>query len=124
MLNFTGKFVTVFEPHIKLDVSEHTVFANLSSSRKDNRTEPPTYKSSSWFDVRFVGEAFEPAKALRNLDKIDIIKGAITNEKSSSNGKFYTELVVFEFSMSDLSASTSHVKDLSSSQFSNMNGDA
>lgn len=100
MFNFTGRFVTVFNPEIKLNVSEHTVFANLSSSRKDSRTTPPTYKKSNWLGVRFVGEAFEPAKALRNLDKIDIVRGAISNEKSEKNGKYYTEIVVFEFSLS------------------------
>lgn len=123
MLNFTGKFVTVFNPEIKLDVSEHTVFANLNSSRKDNRTNPPTYKSSSWLNVRFVGEAFEPAKALRNMDKIDIIRGAITNEKSETNGKFYTELVIFDFVPSKVS-NKDHSRGNSSSQFSDMNGDA
>lgn len=124
MLNITGKYVTVFNPEIKLDVSEHTVFANLNTSRKDNRTEPPTYKPSSWLNVRFVGEAFEPAKALRNMDKIDIIRGAITNEKSEKNGKFYIELVIFEFKLSDLSGSKSHTKGGSDSQFSFINGDA
>lgn len=111
MLNFTGKYVTVFNPVMKPDFSEHTVYASLSTSRKDNRTNPPTYKSSSWFNVRFVGDAFEPAKALRNMDKIDIIRGAITNEKSATNGKFYTDLVVFEFSMSDLSGNKNFSKD-------------
>lgn len=128
MLNITGRYVTVFNPEIKLDVSEHTVFANLNTSRKDNRTTPPTYKTSSWLNARFVGEAFEPAKALRNKDKIDIIRGAITNEKSESNGKFYNELVIFEFALSDLSkkgTSKDHSKDeLTGSQFSNLNGDA
>lgn len=112
MFNFTGKYVTVFNPEIKLDVSEHTVFANLSTSRKDNRTVPPTYKNSSWLGVRFVGEAFEPAKALRNMDKIDIIRGAISNEKNEKNGNFYLEIVVFEFSLSVTSKPTDPV-DLS-----------
>lgn len=127
MLNITGKYVTVFNPEIKLDVSEHTVFANLNTSRKDNRTAPPTYITSSWLNARFVGEAFEPAKALRNMDKIDIIRGAITNEKSESNGKFYNELVIFEFALSNVSNNknhSDHSKVTTGSQFSNMNGDA
>lgn len=93
----------VYEPQIKLDISEHKVFANLSTSRKDNRTDPPTYVRSTWYDVAFVGEAFEPAKALRGGEKIDVIRGAITHEKNAKTGKTYMNLVVFEFALSDVS---------------------
>lgn len=105
MINFTCRYAKVFEPQIKLDISEHKVFANLSTSRKDNRTEPPTYIRSVWKNVAFVGEAFEPAKALRGGEVIDVIRGAITNEKNLKTGKTYTNLVVFEFALSDLKKS-------------------
>lgn len=101
MVNFTCRYAMVFEPQIKLDISEHKVFANLTTSRKDNRTDPPTYVRSTWYDVAFVGEAFEPAKALRGGEKIDVVRGAITNEKNPKTGKSYLNLVVFEFALSD-----------------------
>lgn len=99
MINFTGKYMMVFEPQIKLNVSEKKVFANLTSSRKDKRTDPPTYIRSTWFDVAFVGEAFELAKTLSGGEVINVTKGAITNEKSSKNNKYYTNLTVFEFEL-------------------------
>lgn len=101
MVNFTCRYAMIFEPQIKLDISEHKVFANLTTSRKDNRTNPPTYVRSTWYDVAFVGEAFEPAKALRGGEKIDVVRGAITNEKKPKTGKSYLNLVVFEFALSD-----------------------
>jgi len=103
MINFSCRYAMVFEPHIELKISEHKVFANLTTSRKDNRTDPPTYVRSTWYNVAFVGEAFEPAKALRGGEKIDVIRGAITNEKKPNTGKTYTNFVVFEFDLSDVS---------------------
>lgn len=101
MINFTCKFAFVYEPHINLEISEHKVFANLVTSRKDNRTEPVSFVRSTWYDVSFVGDAFEPAKALRGGEKINVIRGAITNEKNPKNGKTYMNLIVFDFELSD-----------------------
>ena len=101
MISFTCRYAKVYEPRINLNISECKVFANLSTSRKDNRTDPVSYIRSVWNNVAFVGEAFEPAKALRGGEVIDVIRGAITNEKAS-NGKTYTNLIVFEFTLSDI----------------------
>lgn len=103
MVNFKGHYMMVFNPQIKLDVSECMVFANLTSSRKDSRTDPPVYYRSTWFDVAFVGEAFEPAKALRGGEKIDVVRGMMTNEKNPNTGQYHTKVVVFEFALSQLS---------------------
>lgn len=100
MINFEGKFLRVFDPQIKLQLSEKKVFATVTSSRKDARTEPATYIRSKWFDVAFVGDAFEPAKAFRGGELIDVTKGCITHEKR--DGKYYLNLTVFEFVLSEV----------------------
>lgn len=102
MINFTGKYMMVFDPQIKLNISERIVFANLTSSRTDTRTNPPSYIRSTWFDVAFVGDAFELAKTLKGKEIINVIRGAITCEKNK-NGKYYTNYSVFEFEFSDTS---------------------
>ena len=102
MLSFTGKYIKVFEPSIKLDVSERTVFCNLSSYRKDDKFKEATYVNSYWNDVAFVGEAFEPAKCLKGGELINVVRGAFSYEKAN-NGKSYLKLFVFEFELSDVS---------------------
>lgn len=100
MLNFTGRFLYVSNPSIRLDVSERIVFANLTSSRADKRTNPVVYHRSYFFDVQFVGDAFEAAKALKGGEKIDVIRGMHTNEKDEHSGRYYSKYVVFEFELS------------------------
>lgn len=101
MLSVTGRFITVFQPEIKLNVSEHIVFANLSSSMKDKNTKGDiSYTNMSWRG-RFVGSAFEPANALRNGDKIDIVKGAIKNRYDKERKTLYVDVIIFEFIMAD-----------------------
>ncbi len=103
MLNCTGKYVSVFQPHIKTNVSDKILFANLSSSKKNLSPEGEvTYENMSW-NARFVGDAFEKAKTLKEKDKIDITKGAITNKYDKENQKLYVDVVVFDYEMSDLS---------------------
>ena len=98
MINFEGRSIRVYDPRINLRVSEKTVFATLKSSRKDSRTEPPTYHRSVWYDVAFVGDAFEPAKAFKGGELIDVLKGCVTREKKG--GTFYLNMTVFEFALS------------------------
>ena len=102
MLNFTGRFLYVSIPAIRLDVSERIVFANLTSSRADKRTSPVVYHRSYFYDVQFVGDAFEAAKALKGGEKIDVIRGMHTNEKDGRSGRCYPKYVVFEFELSPL----------------------
>ncbi|MEG2813591.1 MAG: hypothetical protein RSA79_03225 [Oscillospiraceae bacterium] len=104
MLNVSNsRFVTVFQPEIKLNVSEHIVFANLSSSKKNTDKDGNiSYTYMSW-NGRFVGDAFEAAKALRNGDKIDIIKGGIQNRYDKEKKMLYVDVVIFEYILSEKS---------------------
>lgn len=97
-LNVSGsKYVTVFNPIIDLDKSENVVQAKLSTYKKNiDRDGNVTYSYMQWYG-RFVGEAFEPAKALRNGDKININSGIIENFKSENTDKVYTTVTVFDF---------------------------
>lgn len=108
MLNITGKYVAAFQPRIEFDKSEKTLFANLSSSKKgtDSNGEV-TYKNMPW-KGRFVGEAFEPSKTLRNGDKIDILRGCIENRLDDETNVRYYDVTIFEFAWSDVS-NTSNV---------------
>lgn len=104
MINFTCKYAYVFDPKIKPEISETTVYANLSTSRKDKRTNPIKYINSNWSNVAFRGDAFLPAKELKGGEKIDVIKGSITHEKDEKSGKTFLNLVVFEFALSETSS--------------------
>ncbi|MEG0614115.1 MAG: hypothetical protein RR540_00045 [Oscillospiraceae bacterium] len=106
MLNISNsRFVTVFQPEIKLNISEHVVFANLSSSKKNtDRQGNISYQNMSW-NGRFVGDAFEPAKALRSGDKIDIINGGIVNRYDKEKKILYVDVVIFQYIMSEKSKS-------------------
>lgn len=118
MLNITGKFVTVFQPQIKLNVSERMVFANLSTSKKNTRGGEVSYDNMSWRG-RFVGDAFEPSKALRDGDKIDITSGMITNKYDKEKQQLYVDVTIFDFAMSDTSKNNAEEHG----QFSEMNGE-
>lgn len=120
MFNITGMFVTVFQPQINLNVSERMVFANLSTSKKNTDLEGRvSYENMTW-KGRFVGDAFEPSKALRNGDKIDIVRGMITNKYDKEKGKLYVNVTIFEYALSDLDKNKegSHFTD-----FNDVNGD-
>lgn len=84
-------------PDNKLLVKGHTAFANLNSSRKDKRHDPPTYERSTWFNVSFVGNAFEKANNFKGGEKIDVISGALTNELNPVTKHYDFKLVVFDF---------------------------
>lgn len=101
LTNFTARYAKVAHPHIELSISERIVFATLSTTRADKRTNPATYYVSEWENVAFVGDAFEPAKALCGGEVIDVIRGSQTFEKDSrGNPKF--RQTVFEFKLSEL----------------------
>lgn len=91
-----SKYVRVYDPAIRLNYSDKVVFANLVTSRKtgnvkvdkstgevvmnpDTGKEVPERAYSRW-EGRFVGNAFEPSKGLRDGTAIDIITGWVTYE--------------------------------------------
>lgn len=110
MLNCTGRYVTVFKPQIKEEVSKKILFANLSSTKKVTHGEEVSYENMSW-NGKFVGTAFEKAKSLKDKDKIDITRGAITNRYDKESKKLYVDVTIFEFEMSDLSKNTSGTEE-------------
>lgn len=102
MFNITGKYVTVFSPSIKTEISDRIVFATLSTSRKNIKDGEVSYENMLW-NGRFVGGAFEKAKNLSDRDKIDIIKGSITNHYDKLEKRLYVDVTVFDFVLSDTS---------------------
>lgn len=89
MLNVTGKYVSVFEAEDK----EKFVQANLSTSKKN---QDGSYTNMYW-KARFVGDAYEPAKALVDKDKIHILRGAVENKFDKEKDKLYVTIVIFSF---------------------------
>lgn len=121
-LSISGsKYVKVYNPTIKLSYSNKVLFATLVSSRRTGNAKvnhetgdviinPETGKEvqeraySRW-DAKFVGNAFEASKGLRDGDSIDIISGWITAEKSvGHDNREYTNVVVTisEFTLSEV----------------------
>lgn len=116
-LSISGsRYVRVYNPTLRFEVSDKIIFAELSSSRKTGNvktdkitgevlTNPatgdtiPERKYSRW-KGRFVGNAFEAAKGLRSGDSIDVITGWITAEKfPGTDGKEHIsyEVTIAEF---------------------------
>lgn len=94
-LNVTKSYGTVWE----VVVEEKYVKCNLSTSKKDPTTESG-YRHMSWH-TRFVGEAVEKAKELKDRDKIIINSARIENSYNKETGKLYLTLVVFDFDMNE-----------------------
>lgn len=106
MLNVTGKFVTVFQPEIKPNISKNMLFANLSSSKKNKSSDNVVYYSNMTWRGHFVGDAFEPSKKLKDGDKIDIIRGSIENRYDKPNKTLYVDVTIYEFVMSEVSSNS------------------
>lgn len=86
-MNITGRFLKVWE------VKEiyGTKFVNLGDSKKQ---KDGSYENWTWFDCLFVGKAKD--KQIEKGDIIDV-KGGIIYQKKSDSGKYYTNIVIFEF---------------------------
>lgn len=109
MLSVTGKYVYVFQPVLRLNVSERIVFANLSTFKKDTCFDENGYplfdnegnkvqkKFYMHWPAKFVGDAFEAAKSLRDKDCINILNGVIENIYNKEKKTYYVTVVVFEF---------------------------
>lgn len=97
MLNVTGKYVSVFEVVDK----GNFVQANLSTSKKN---QDGSYTNMYW-KARFVGEAYAPAKALVDKDKIHILRGAIENKFDKEWDRLYVTVVIFRFKKSNAALS-------------------
>lgn len=89
-------YFTVWRGDIKDKYGEF----NLSSSRKDKRDG--TYKNSNWSFVRFVGDAFEKCKSIRERDRITNVTFSLEWEPYTNNmgEKVYAKsprMVIFDF---------------------------
>ena len=111
-LNISGsRFVKVYDPTIKVNYSDKVLFANLVTSRKtgnvkmDNTTGEVVRDSTTGKEVqeraysrwegKFVGNAFEPSKTLRDGDMIDITSGWITAEPfTGKDNKTHIKMIV------------------------------
>ena len=130
-LNISGsRFVKVYDPTIKLNYSDKVLFANLTTSRKtgnvktDETTGEVVVNSKSGKEVqerafsrwegKFVGNAFEPSKTLRDGDMIDIVSGWVTAEPyTGKDGKTHIGLMVTiaEFEPSIIDGEDASVED-------------
>lgn len=99
-LQIKDSYATVFKP----EVHETFVGCNLSTGRKVRDKDNPDnvkYINSSW-RATFVGSSLDKAKLLSEKDRIKIISGTISHEKSqkpNSEGKYmyYYNVTVFDF---------------------------
>ena len=118
-LNVSGsKYVTVYDPTIRLNYSEKVIFAKLVTSRKSDKAKVDEEtgeiltdadgkqimrREYSRWEARFVGNALEAAKGLRNGDRIDIVNGWMVNEPYMGNDKkehYSSYVVISEFTLS------------------------
>lgn len=114
-----SKYVAVSDVTMRYAFSERVLFADLRTSRKtgnakvnretgevvtDKHGNPVPERVYTHWEGRFVGNAFEPAKALRNGQTIDIVNGWMEKEVWKDEGGKRREkvfVVVAEFRMSD-----------------------
>jgi hypothetical protein len=98
MFNITAKYCKVW----KAEAKENMVLVDLSTSKKDKDGK---YVNSKYFKVKFVGKCLQDAKRLADGDKINIMSGLIG--KREYQGKYYDDVIVFEFEPSEGSAKVS-----------------
>lgn len=93
MLFIQAKYLTVF--HTNINSYARKMFCSLSSSYRKIIDGKIEYENMYW-KTEFVGKAFDKAIDLKEMDKIDIIKGTIIQK----DDKYIVK--VFEFQISDL----------------------
>ena len=113
-----SRYVAVSNVTMRFDISEKMLFADLRTSRKtgrpktdangevvaDEKGKPIPERVYAFWDGRFVGNAFEPAKGLKKGQAIDIINGWIDKENwTGEDGKRHEKVVVVitDFVLSD-----------------------
>jgi hypothetical protein len=82
-----------------IDKSDKYATVKCSSSRKDKMTD--AYKNSNWSYVKFVGEAFQAVKSMKEKDRITNINFSISCEPYEKNGETIypksPQIVVYSF---------------------------
>lgn len=115
----SSKYVVVSNITMRYAFSEKVLFADLRTSHKtgnnkidketgnpifDDTGNPVPERTYSHWEGRFVGNAFEAAKGLKNGQAINIVNGWLDKETNVSNaGKKYTNVfaVITDFVLSD-----------------------
>ncbi len=86
------KYVSVFT----IDIKEKYVAANLTTGKKN----PDKAYTNMYWKARFVGEeAYEKAKALKDKDKIEILKGTIENTYDKETKNLWVNVTIFQFNV-------------------------
>lgn len=115
MLNVTGRFVTVYSPTMKLEVSDKVIFADLVTSKKErtideNGKERINYVNMTW-KGRFVGQAAQKVKDL-NLSsgtKIAITKGFVENKYYKEKNFLSLSVTVLDFELENVGGNNNNV---------------
>ncbi len=113
--NTNSKIVVVSDITMKFSVSEKILFADLRTSRKtgnfktneageavlDENGQPVPERKYSHWEGRFVGEALEAAKALKDKAAINILEGWIEKDEfvgrdGKKHSKIYVVISAFE----------------------------
>ena len=85
----------------KVEEKKNIVVADLGDSRK---TKDGDYENWTWFRSAFVGDAKDKASNLSERDLINVTGGQISMRKAD-DGKYYPNLVIFDFEEVDGKAS-------------------
>ena len=88
-----AKFCKVWE----IEDTKYGKRFRIGSSRKYNGE----YINSTWYNVRFVGEASVFADTLKEKDTIDILEGQIENVYNAEKKVSYINLTVFKAQRSE-----------------------
>ena len=113
-----SRFVAVSNVTMRYDFSEKVLFADLRTSRKtgrpktdesgevviDEKGRPVDERVFTFWEGRFVGNAFEPAKALKKGQMINIVNGWLDKEVwTGSDGKKRERVfaVITDFTLSN-----------------------
>lgn len=117
--NTNSRYVVVNNVTMRFAFSEKVLFADLRTSRKtgnpkvnkktgeiitDEHGSNISERTYTHWEGRFVGNAFEPAKALKNGQIIDIINGWVDKEESvGKNGQRFVNvyIIITDFTLSD-----------------------
>ena len=96
-ISFGSTSKDVYAKIWKIEYGEKFVKAQISTSRKDKKTNE--YINSPWH-ATFVGNCVDSAKQLNEGDKIQISSAQIENAKGK-DGKYYVNMIIFGFSADD-----------------------
>ena len=102
-MNINGMYKKVW----KVEVLEKLVKVDIGDSKKN---KDGTYTNWTWFNVAFVGGAKDLASTLTKGDTIEIVNGMVTQDKSEKDGKYYTNMVVFDFNITQKAEGSNEVE--------------